>query len=266
MIKRSYNSLIFLFISITTHVFCQFAPHDDWYNRGGTCFEKEEFIKADSLFSRSIESHPNAENYLYRAKCRGKNADKKGYCYDLTYSSFYGNSDAVKLFLKMCGKIDTVEKVVTKSSIYEVKERTVSYICNDTSLKLFKKQKLLSQFYSKTGIDSINRLDAINNFKEENEQTAEFVGGLKELGVFITKNLKLPKKFNSEMNGKVFLRFIVFEDGSIQDVIVLKGISNCEVCNDEAQRVVAIMPKWKPAKINGKRVKCYFNLPISFKA
>lgn len=266
MIKNYRNKLFFLLFSISASVFCQMAPHDDWYNRGVTCFEKDQFIKADSLFSLSIERYPNAENYLYRAKCRGKNANKKGYCYDLAYSSFYENSEAVKLFLKACGKIDTTQKPIGSFNNYDVRERTVSYFCNDTSLKLLKKQKILSQFYSKTVIDSIKRFDSINNSNEVNEQTAEFVGGLKELGAFITKNLKMPKKFNSDMNGKVFLKFIVYEEGSLQNITVMKGISNCEACSDEAQRVVAIMPKWKPAKINGKRVKSYFNLPISFKA
>ncbi|MEI8280517.1 MAG: energy transducer TonB [Bacteroidota bacterium] len=34
---------------------------------------------------------------------------------------------------------------------------------------------------------------------------------------------------------------------------------------DEAKRVVSKMPKWKPGKQNGRPVKVYFTLPISFK-
>ncbi len=267
MNKKYCIRIIFLFFSINSNVFCQFAPHDDYYNRGVNYFDKNKFLEADSMFSLSIKRSPNEENYFYRAKCRGKNADKKGYCDDLAYSCFYENLEAVNLFLKTCGKIDTVEKTIdSPSNIYSVKERTVSYLCDESSLKLLKKQKMLSQFYSTTYIDSIKRFDLINNVIEPNEQAAEFEGGLKELAAFISKNRTLPKKFKSEMNGMVFLKFIIYEDGSIQDVEVIKGISNCDACNDEAQRVVAIMPKWKPAKINGKRVKCYFNLPISFRA
>ncbi len=259
MLKKHIKSIIFLFLITNNDLFCQSSALNSFF--------KDEYKKADSLFTLLISEYPNGENYFFRAKCRGKMADKKGYCSDLAYACFYEYSDAVNLFLKACGKIDTVEKTVSSTSnTYNTKEKTISFLCNDTSLRLIKTQKILSQFYSKTVIDSIKRFDSIHASNIIKEEAAVFVGGLSGIQEFITKNLKLPKKFNSDMNGKVFLKFAVFEDGSIQDITVLKGISNCEVCNNEAQRVVVIMPKWKPAKLNGRRVKCYFNLPISFKA
>ena len=240
-------------------MFCQSSALNAFFN--------DNYKKADSLFTVSISKYPDGESYFYRAKCRGKMSDKKGYCNDLANSCLYGYSEAIKLFLKSCGKIDTSYKSGNSpSNLYELKERVISIYCTDSSIKLDKKQKILSQFYSKTTIDSIKRFDSIHGSKIEKEEAAEFVGGLKGMMEFITKNLKLPKKFNSNMNGKVFLKFIIYEDGSVQEVIVMKGILNCEACNDEAQRVVVIMPKWKPAKLNGRRVKCYFGLPISFKA
>ena len=42
-------------------------------------------------------------------------------------------------------------------------------------------------------------------------------------------------------------------------------MEGCGECDDEAMRVVAIMPRWKPARLNGKLVKTYFNIPFSFK-
>jgi protein TonB len=61
------------------------------------------------------------------------------------------------------------------------------------------------------------------------------------------------------------LKFVVNESGSISDVQVLKGVPGCSDCDKEAIRVVKSMPAWKAAKMTGKAVKCYFNLPISFK-
>ena len=98
------------------------------------------------------------------------------------------------------------------------------------------------------------------------EEQAEFPGGIAELGKFIQKNLQYPSMAREAgISGKCFLKFVVNEGGEISNVEVLKGVSGCSDCDKEAVRVVKSMPKWKAAKMTGRSVKCYFNLPISFK-
>lgn len=98
------------------------------------------------------------------------------------------------------------------------------------------------------------------------EENAEFPGGIAEMAKFIQKNLQYPSMAREAgISGKCFLKFVVNEDGDISNVEVLKGVSGCPDCDREAIRVVKSMPKWKPAKMTGRAVKCYFNLPISFK-
>lgn len=98
------------------------------------------------------------------------------------------------------------------------------------------------------------------------EEQAEFPGGIAELGKFIQKNLQYPPMArDAGISGKCFLKFVVNESGSISNVEVLKGVPGCPDCDKEAIRVVKSMPAWKAAKMTGKAVKCYFNLPISFK-
>lgn len=98
------------------------------------------------------------------------------------------------------------------------------------------------------------------------EEQAEFPGGIAELGKFIQKNLQYPSMAREAgISGKCFLKFVVNENGDISNVEVLKGVSGCSDCDKEAVRVVKSMPKWKAAKMTGRAVKCYFNLPISFK-
>jgi periplasmic protein TonB len=98
------------------------------------------------------------------------------------------------------------------------------------------------------------------------EEQAEFPGGIAELGKYIQKNLQYPAMAREAgISGKCFLKFVVNENGSISNVEVLKGVPGCSDCDKEAIRVVKSMPSWKPAKMTGKSVKCYFNLPISFK-
>jgi protein TonB len=98
------------------------------------------------------------------------------------------------------------------------------------------------------------------------EEQAEFPGGIAELGKYIQKNLQYPAMAREAgISGKCFLKFVVNENGDISNVEVLKGVSGCSDCDKEAMRVVRSMPKWKAAKMTGRAVKCYFNLPISFK-
>lgn len=98
------------------------------------------------------------------------------------------------------------------------------------------------------------------------EEQAEFPGGIAELGKYIQKNLQDPAMAREAgISGKCFLKFVVNENGEISNVEVLKGVSGCSDCDKEAVRVVKSMPKWKAAKMTGRSVKCYFNLPISFK-
>jgi protein TonB len=98
------------------------------------------------------------------------------------------------------------------------------------------------------------------------EESAEFPGGLSEMAKFIQKNLQYPAMAREAgISGKCHLKFVVNESGEISNVEVLKGVSGCPECDREAIRVVKSMPKWKAAKMTGRSVKCYFNLPISFK-
>jgi len=80
---------------------------------------------------------------------------------------------------------------------------------------------------------------------------------------FIAKNLHYPDAARkNNLEGRVTVRFIVHEDGSIGDVKVLRGIGGG--CDEEAARVVSSFPKWHPARQGGKPVSVYYTLPISF--
>jgi periplasmic protein TonB len=95
------------------------------------------------------------------------------------------------------------------------------------------------------------------------EQNPEFPGGIKEMYGFIGKNLKYPSAAQrANVSGKVFAKFVVEKDGSLGDVQILKGIGFG--CDEEAQRVLKSMPKWNPGKQNGRNVRVFFTMPISF--
>ena len=96
------------------------------------------------------------------------------------------------------------------------------------------------------------------------EQSAEFPGGMEALYKFISRNVEYPKKASKEgVNGKVYVQFTVEKDGSITDVHVVRGIGSG--CDEEAVRVVKMMPEWKSGKQRGQPVRTRYKLPVSFK-
>jgi protein TonB len=96
------------------------------------------------------------------------------------------------------------------------------------------------------------------------EQAPEFDGGLAAMYKFIQKNMGYPAKARRmNIEGTVFVGFVVERDGSIADVQIVKGIDSD--CDKEAVRVVSKMPPWKPGKQSGKPVRVRFILPIKFK-
>ena len=91
----------------------------------------------------------------------------------------------------------------------------------------------------------------------------EFPGGVEALYKYIAENIRYPQEAKDiHTEGRVVVRFVVMEDGSIADVEVLRGIGGG--CDEEAVRVVKTMPKWKAAVDGGKPVKAHYVLPINF--
>ncbi|MBE6343323.1 MAG: energy transducer TonB [Bacteroidales bacterium] len=96
------------------------------------------------------------------------------------------------------------------------------------------------------------------------EEMPEFPGGSAKLMEYIQKNIKYPMMAReSDIQGRVFVNFVVEPDGSISNVAVLRGIGGG--CDEEAVRVVNSMPKWKPGKQRGSAVRCAYTVPIIFK-
>lgn len=85
-----------------------------------------------------------------------------------------------------------------------------------------------------------------------------------DMNDYLAKNIRYPPEAKkNEVQGRVIVKFIVNEDGSITDEKVVRGIG--AGCDEEAVRVIRNMPKWKPGKQNGKPVKVYYTLPITFR-
>ncbi|MEQ9424215.1 MAG: energy transducer TonB [Cyclobacteriaceae bacterium] len=89
-------------------------------------------------------------------------------------------------------------------------------------------------------------------------------GGMKAFYKFISKHLKYPNQARKiGIDGKVFVQFVVDIDGSLTEIKTVKGIGGG--CDEEAERVLGLAPKWNPGKQRGKPVKVRMILPIQFK-
>ncbi|WP_162902815.1 energy transducer TonB [Taibaiella koreensis] len=95
------------------------------------------------------------------------------------------------------------------------------------------------------------------------QQTAEFPGGAVNLQKFLKQHFHYPPMaFKQGIEGRVILQFIVDSTGQISNVNVMKDIGGG--CGNEAVRLVKAMPRWRPAKQDGKPVSSYYSLPVSF--
>lgn len=92
----------------------------------------------------------------------------------------------------------------------------------------------------------------------------EYDGGVEAMYKYIAENIHYPEQAKTDgIEGRVLIRFVVMDDGSVVNVEVARGIGGG--CDEEAVRVVKAMPKWKPAVYNGKAVNVQYALPVIFK-
>lgn len=91
----------------------------------------------------------------------------------------------------------------------------------------------------------------------------QFPGGDVALVKFLDNNLKYPEEAQKQKwQGKSLIAFTVNEDGSISNVRVLQ--SSKLVLDNEALRIVKMMPKWAPAIQDGTPKKEMVVLPVTF--
>ena len=95
------------------------------------------------------------------------------------------------------------------------------------------------------------------------EQPPFFIGGSVALQEYMAKNLKYPeaaKKAN--ISGVVYIEIIISLKGDLVESKVINSLGYG--CDEEALRFVKSIPKWQPAKANGRDVYGKTTIPVSF--
>jgi periplasmic protein TonB len=95
------------------------------------------------------------------------------------------------------------------------------------------------------------------------ETYPSFPGGSDSLRRFIDRNQKYPDKIK-DVKGTVYIQFTINEDGSLSEIIVLRGLN--EFCDKNALEIFSKMPKWIPGKMYDKIVKMKMVYPVKYKS
>lgn len=95
------------------------------------------------------------------------------------------------------------------------------------------------------------------------EELPEYPGGYAELVKWMTSALRYPSAAQkTRLQGEVDVQFIIEKDGSVSSVKLAK--SSAYELNQEVQRVIGMMPRWKPATNHGNPVRAMIMIPILF--
>ncbi|MDR2804204.1 MAG: TonB family protein [Dysgonamonadaceae bacterium] len=96
------------------------------------------------------------------------------------------------------------------------------------------------------------------------EQMPAFPGGEKAMMQWLFDNIQYPVAAQEQkIQGRVIVRFVIGPDGTVKAPEIVRSLH--PICDEEALRVIRLMPKWLPGKQNGQPISVYYYLPIMFK-
>lgn len=95
------------------------------------------------------------------------------------------------------------------------------------------------------------------------EVKPSFIGGEAAMLKFIAENTMypLPAKDNG-IQGTVYVSFVIGADGKVNSVSIARGVHSS--LDNEALRVVAMLPRWNPGKQREIPVSVSYIIPIKF--
>lgn len=91
--------------------------------------------------------------------------------------------------------------------------------------------------------------------QQDSCDTPRFPGGRKALNAFLKQNMKLETESTCQLSGTIYVRFTVDSTGQVTNPVIVKGLNTD--FNNEALRVVTLMPLWIPAGCNKPKTASY---------
>ncbi len=114
--------------------------------------------------------------------------------------------------------------------------------------------------------------EVLDEVREEEPETEPFIvveempmfpGGESALNRFLHENTQYPEiAKENNVQGRVFVKFCVTPKGGVDKVSIFKGVDT--ELDNEAMRVVSLLPAFRPGKQGGKPVPVWFTVRINF--
>lgn len=127
------------------------------------------------------------------------------------------------------------------------------------SIRYYKNNQMLAnRYFNEKGEKQVD------NLFEDADILPEYPGGDEAFDKDLSKVIRYPIRAQENgITGCVYVRFIVDEEGEMIDVIAESG-SDYLLERAACKAISSIKKKWKPAVLDGKKVKIGFRVPINF--
>lgn len=157
-------------------------------------------------------------------------------------------------------------QLIASTNYYKDSKLIASYNNSTYKLEIYKDSKTIVAYFLRKEDHSQTLVD--ENDKELDSETLRyfylqvgevlpmFYGGTQELFTYIGNNF-----ISNGNKGKVKVQFTIDVKGYTTDIQVVES-TNTKL-NEEAVRVVGILPRWQPGFQAGGFVKCLFTIPIN---
>jgi hypothetical protein len=130
------------------------------------------------------------------------------------------------------------------------------YSCYDSTLVDLLKKKYGANFLE-IGSAKVDSIETTENWKSK----PEFPGGDIAMIEFINDRIDLePGDLGGVDKTKIFIGFTITENGELEDIKMLKGIS--EKIDGKIVQIFEEMPNWKPEYLYGKPIRQGYIYPI----
>ena len=254
---------------------CANAQSTKWIAKGDQAIEKSNYAKAKKCYDKAItsgekgayykmglllsEGPENLHDEEVAALCLYQDASKMsidklqemsdrnsqdaqmllGYCYQEGVVVQKDLSKAIELYKKaekfnLVFLIDALQRRIDSGEEDKILEK------DDTPLQL--------------PMDSIFLIS---------ETMPEFPGGENAFIKTLSNVITCPEyTLRNRISGTVLVEFVVEKDGSVDNAKI--KLSAFPLLDNEALRGMTKLPKWKPGTFEGKPVRCFFQVPITF--
>lgn len=168
----------------------------------------------------------------------------------------------------------------------DLNEKKISYFAGLTKAEALQKYgesgedgavEVFSKTEQQVNEKEIEKPIVESSFPHVNEESARFPGceeiknrsdreecSKQALLEFIYTNIKYPEATQSiGLEGMVVVRLVIDEDGSIINSEIVRRLD--EYTSIEVLRIIKLMPKWIPGKLNGREIKTTYTVPVKFK-